>query len=85
MFPLVSTPLLTKVNKWASQRSPSASSQPIFFRAAMPAGLKGDYMNHWADRFLIFLCSFALVAILQVPFEENGKSSLDIIAVKIKR
>jgi|GEM_PF-4616316 len=51
----------------------------------MPAGLTGDHMNYWADRFLVFLCSFALVAIFLVPFEENGKSSLDIIAVKIKR
>jgi hypothetical protein len=42
-------------------------------------------MNCWADRFLVFLCSFALVAILLVPFEENGKPPLYMVTAALKR
>jgi hypothetical protein len=37
---------------------------------------EGDYMNRSADRLLIVLCSFALIALLLVPLEENGKAPL---------
>jgi hypothetical protein len=42
-------------------------------------------MNNWPDRFLVLLCSFALVAILLVPFEEDGTPPLSIIAAALKR
>jgi len=41
-------------------------------------------MNHWADRFLVVLCSFAFVAILVVPFEESGKPPFSIITAVLR-
>ncbi|HUO43715.1 MAG TPA: hypothetical protein VMT94_02235 [Burkholderiales bacterium] len=42
-------------------------------------------MNHWADRFLVLLCSFALIAVLIVPYEEHGKPPVSILSAALKR
>ena len=41
-------------------------------------------MNPWANRFLVLLCSFALVAMLTVPFEEHGKPPVSLLSAVLK-